>query len=389
MRILMLSWEYPPKSVGGLSNHVYYISHSLIKLGHEVHVVTCQEGTAPIKENDKGVFIHRVEPYNIKTDDFIKWVMQLNFAMIEESMRLIKDTGNFDIIHGHDWLSAYALKSIKWGFNIPAVCTIHATEHGRNNGIRTEMQRYIASCEAMLIYECRRVISCSYYMREEIHTFFSTPRDKIHVIPNGIESGKFQGRIRSKEFRRKFAEDDEKIVFFIGRHVYEKGVQILIDSIPYIIEVYEKIKFVIGGVGPMTLDLKNRVEKMGLQNKVIFTGYMEEKDKINLYKVADAAIFPSLYEPFGIVVLEAMAAGCPVVASDVGGIAEIINHKTTGMKFALNSIDSLKENLISVLMDEELSNKLITNAKLEVQEKYSWSNAASITVDVYSEILAM
>lgn len=385
----MLSWEYPPKNVGGLSNHVYYISHSLCKLGHEVHIVTCQEGTAPIKENDKGVFIHRVEPYNIKTDDFIKWVMQLNFAMIEECMRLIKETGNFDIIHGHDWLCTYALKSIKWGFTIPAVCTVHATEHGRNNGIRTDMQRYIACCEAMLINECHRVISCSYYMKEQINSLFLTPGDKMHVIPNGIEVEKFQGKVKPKDFRRRFAEDDEKIVFFIGRHVHEKGIQLLIDSIPSVIEVYGKVKFIIGGVGPMTLDLKDKVQKMNLQSKVLFTGYMEESDKINLYKVADAAIFPSLYEPFGIVVLEAMSAGCPVVASDVGGITEIINHKTTGLKFMSNSIGSLRENLISVLLDEELSEKFRTNAKLQVEEKYSWDKAASLTVDVYNEVLGI
>lgn len=383
----MLSWEYPPKNVGGLSNHVYYISHSLYKLGHEVHILTCQEGTAPIKENDKGVFIHRVEPYNIKTDDFIKWVMQLNFAMIEECMRLIKETGNFDVIHGHDWLCTYALKSIKWGFNIPAVCTIHATEHGRNNGIRTEMQRYISSCEAILINECCSVVSCSYYMREQISGLFLTSRDKIRVIPNGIEGEKFHGKVKSKDFRRRFAEDHEKIVFFIGRHVHEKGIQLLIDSMPSIIELCGNVKFIIGGVGPMTLELKDKVENMNLQNKVVFTGYMEEKNKINLYKVADAAIFPSLYEPFGIVVLEAMAAGCPVVASDVGGITEIINHKTTGLKFMANSIGSLRENLISVLLDEELSEKLRTNAKLQVEEKYSWDKAARLTVDVYNEVL--
>jgi glycosyltransferase involved in cell wall biosynthesis len=379
----MLSWEYPPKNIGGLSNHVYYISHSLNKLGHEVHVVTCQEGTAPIKENDKGVFIHRVESYNIPTEDFTKWVMQLNFAMIEECIRLIVETGSFDIIHGHDWLTAYALKSMKWGFSIPAVCTMHATEHGRNNGIRTAMQRYIASCEAMLVYECDKVVVCSHYMREQINNLFSTSWDKIEVIPNGIDGSKFQGEFGYKEIRKRYAEDDEKIVFFIGRHVHEKGIQVLIDSIPSILEAYEKIKFVIGGDGPMTLELRDRVQRMKLNHKVIFTGYMEEEDKINSYKVADAAIFPSLYEPFGIVVLEAMAAGCPVVASDIGGITEIINHKTTGMKFMSSSISSLKENLISVLMDKELSSRLTTNGKLEIEKRYSWDKAATSTLDVY------
>lgn len=389
MRILMLSWEYPPKNVGGLSNHVYNISYSLSKLGHEVHVVTCQEGTAPINEKDKGVFIHRVKPYNINTQDFVKWVMHLNFAMIEECMRIIKDTGDFNIIHGHDWLCVYALKSLKWGFSIPALCTIHATEHGRNHGIRTEMQRYIASCEGMLVYECKRIITCSNFMRDDVGTLFSQPLDKIKVIPNGIEVTKFGKRIKNKEFRRKFAEDEEKIVIFIGRHVHEKGIHLLIESIPSIVEKYKNIKFIIGGIGPMTLELKDKVQRMNIQNKVIFTGYISDEDKINLYKVADAAVFPSLYEPFGIVVLEAMASGCPVVASDVGGISEIINHKTTGLKFIPSSVNSLRDNLISILMDEGLSRKLSGNAKVEIKEKYSWEKAASLTLEVYKEVLEM
>ncbi len=387
MRILMLSWEYPPKNVGGLSTHVYYISRSLSKLGHEVHVVTCQDGTAAIKENDNGVFIHRINPYNIATEDFIKWVMHLNFAMIEESIRLIREIGNFDIIHGHDWLSAYALKCIKDSFHIPTICTMHATEYGRNNGIKTDMQRYIDSCEAMLVHECNKVLACSYYMRDEINRLFSISLDKIQVIPNGIERNELQGEIDYKKIRRKYAKDDEKIVFFIGRHVHEKGIQVLIESIPSIVEDYQRVKFIIGGAGPMTVELKERVKKIKLEEKVQFTGYIEEGDKIKLYKIADVAVFPSQYEPFGIVVLEAMVAGCPVVAADVGGITEIITHRVTGMKFIKDSTNSLKENLINVLTDEELTSSLKINAKLDVQEKYSWDKVATLTVDVYNKML--
>lgn len=386
MKILMLSWEYPPKNVGGLSNHVYYLSHSLANMGHEVHVVTCEEGTAPIKENDNGVLIYRVAPYKIETQDFTKWTMQLNFAMIEECIRLIKDIGMMDIIHAHDWLTAYAAKTLKWAFKIPMVCTIHATEHGRNNGVRTDMQRYISSVEWMLTYESWKVIACSNYMRIQIKDVFSTPWEKIWNIPNGVEPEEFQLEFDNKDFRRKYAKDDEKIVFFVGRHVFEKGVHILIDAVSKIVERYDKVKFIIAGTGPMTEELNDRVLSMRLKDKVLFTGYMDEKSKNKLYKAADVAIFPSLYEPFGIVALEGMAAGCPIVVSDVGGFSEIVEHKVNGMKFIPGLAESLKDNVLELLSNEELAETLKENAYKCVYEKYSWDSVARLTMKMYEQV---
>src|SRR5690349_18804412 len=117
MRIMMLSWEYPPKNVGGISTHSYYLSQELKKLGHEIHVITCEEGLAPEHENDNGVFIHRVSPYKIDTNDFTKWVMHLNFSIIQEGIKLIKSFGKFDLIHAHDWLSAYSARVLKCSYN--------------------------------------------------------------------------------------------------------------------------------------------------------------------------------------------------------------------------------------------------------------------------------
>ncbi|MCY6371893.1 glycosyltransferase family 4 protein [Clostridium ganghwense] len=386
MRILMLSWEYPPKNVGGLSNHVYYLSHSLANKGHEVHVITCEEGTAPIKENDNGVLIHRVSPYNLETQDFTKWIMQLNFAMIEEGIRLINDKGEMDIIHAHDWLTTYAAKTLKWAFNIPVVSTIHATEYGRNNGIKTDMQRYISSVEWMLTYESWKVVACSNYMREQIKNVFSTPWEKIWVIPNGVEANEFQLDFDTLQFRRKFAKDDEKIVFYVGRHVFEKGIHILINAASQIIKKHNKTKFIIAGTGPMTDELKKKVRDIGLSDKVLFTGYMEDNSKNKLYKVADMAIFPSLYEPFGIVALEGMAAGCPIVVSDVGGFSEIVEHKVNGMKFIPGSVESLKKNVLELLSNEELSKKLKENAYRYIREKYSWDKIACLTVQMYEQV---
>lgn len=387
MKILMLSWEYPPKNVGGLSNHVYHLSKNLARIGHEVHVITCQEGTAPIKEKKNGVFVHRIEPYKLQTNDFVKWVMQLNFAMIEEAIRLIREIGKVDIIHAHDWLSAYSTKTLKWAYNIPVVCTIHATEYGRNNGIRTEMQSYISSVEWSIVYESWKTVACSNYMRDEISRLFSAPLEKIWVIPNGVEVNEFQRGFNKENFKKKYANKDEKIILYVGRHVFEKGIQLLVDAIPDIIKEYKNTKFIICGMGPMTEELKEKVKNSGLSNKVIFTGYISDNEKKKLYGVADIAVFPSLYEPFGIVALEAMAAKCPVIVSDIGGFSEIINHKVNGMKFICGSSSSLKDNILEVLSDNILADKLREKGFSSVVENYSWINIALTTVNMYKSVL--
>lgn len=386
MRILMLSWEFPPKNVGGLSNHVYNISKSLSKCGHEVHVITCEESTAPVEESLEGIFIHRVAPYKIETEDFTKWVMHLNFAIVEEAIRIIGKTGKFDIIHAHDWLSAYAAKVLKWSFNIPMVSTIHATEYGRNNGIKTDMQRYISSVEWMLTYESWKVIVCSNYMRQQVSDLFKIPWEKIWVIPNGVNAECFETKFDAQSFRREYAEDEEKIVLYVGRHVFEKGIHLLIEAAPEILKEYGNAKFVIAGQGPMTEELKERVRNLGIGNKVLFAGYIDEESKNNLYKVSNVAVFPSLYEPFGIVALEAMAGGCPTVVSDTGGLSEIINHGVNGMKFISGLAQSLKDNILEVLNNEVLAETLKKNAMNTVKEKYAWEQIATLTNEMYDYV---
>ena len=386
MKILMLSWEYPPKSVGGLSTHVYHLTHELCKLGHQVCLITCEEGTAPKEENDKGVEVYRVEPFDISTGDFTKWVMQLNFAMIALATKIIREKGTFDIIHSHDWLTTFISKTLKMSYDIPIISTIHATEYGRNNGIKTEMQMYISSTEWMLTQESHRVIVCSEYMKKEVTNILHTPLEKISVIPNGVNSDEFEFKADLKEFRNNYAFEDEKIVFYIGRHVFEKGIHLLIEAVSKILNGHEKTKFIIGGRGPMTDELKERVNSMGLSNKVAFVGYLEDQVRNKLYRVADVAVFPSLYEPFGIVALEAMSAGCPVVVSDTGGLSEIVQHEKTGLKCYTGSPQSLVDNVLKILNDEELRKSIKENALNEIHEKYTWNRIASRTVEVYQSV---
>lgn len=386
MKILMISWEYPPRNVGGVSNHVYYLSKNLKKLGHEVHVLTCLEEGDITEDEDNGVIVHRVTPYALPSEDFTKWVMHLNFAMLEAAIRIINCEGKFEVIHCHDWLALYTGKALKTAYNIPIVTTIHATEHGRNGGITNQLQHYISSAEWLLTYESWKLITCSEHMKEEVKEIFSIPEDKIYTISNGVSLDEYEINFDSIEFRKKYALKEEKLVFYVGRHVYEKGIQVLIDAAPDIISTNNKVKFVIAGQGSMTEELKHKVKLLGLENKIIFTGYMKNEEKVKMLKVSNAVVLPSLYEPFGIVALEAMAAKCPVVVSDVGGLNEIVKHRINGMKAIAGSKDSLKYNIIELFNDDTLASKLKENAYRVISEVYSWDNIARKTEKVYEKV---
>ena len=285
MRILMLSWEYPPRVVGGIARVVHDLSHRLIKDGHEVTVVTYRDGNVPYFEDDNGVQVYRVDNFMIQPNNFIDWVMQLNFNMIAKTGEIIAKEGNFDVIHAHDWLVAYAAKTLKTSYNTPIVSTIHATEAGRNSGIREQQQKYINDTEWMLTYESSEVIVNSNYMKNELQRLFGLPFEKINVVPNGVSPSNFTVSERDYDFRRKYAMDNEKIILFMGRLVYEKGIQHLISAMPKIFNNYHDAKLVICGKGGMIDELRNEANSLGLGNKIYFAGYMNSK---NVQKTIDA-----------------------------------------------------------------------------------------------------
>ncbi len=385
MKILMLSWEYPPRIVGGISRVVHDLSHRMIKDGHEVTVVTYKDGNAPYFEDDKGVKVYRVDNYMINPNNFIDWIMQLNFNMLAKANELIAKEGKFDVIHAHDWLVTYAAKSLKESYNIPIVATIHATENGRNSGIHDETQRYINDTEWLLTYESTEVIVNSNYMKNELQRNFGLPFEKINVIPNGINLNNFTGIERDYDFRRQFAMDNEKIILYVGRLVYEKGIQNLIGAMPKILSNYHDAKLVICGRGGMMEELKQEARNLGIENKVYFAGYCDSKKVQKMYRCADVAVFPSTYEPFGIVALEAMLAGVPTVVSDVGGLNEIVEHGVDGMKSYAGNSNSIADSVLTLLFDAKLCSAVSKNAVKKVKELYNWNKIAQDTHYVYEQ----
>ena len=387
MKILMLTWEYPPRIVGGIARVVHDLSKRLIKDGHEVTVVTYKDGDVPAYENDKGVQVYRVENYMIHPNNFIDWIMQLNFNLIAKASEIIQKEGKFDVIHAHDWLVANAAKALKNAFDIPIVSTIHATEAGRNSGIHDDTQRYINDTEWLLTYESTEVIVNSNYMKNHVQGLFGLPFDKINVIPNGINLTNFNGIERDYDFRRQYAMDNEKIILYVGRLVYEKGVQHLISAMPKILENYHDAKLIIAGKGGMLDELKGQAEAMGLSNKVYFTGYLNSKQVQKMYKCADVAVFPSTYEPFGIVALEAMLAGVPTVVSDIGGLNEIVDHGVNGMKSYAGNCNSIADSVISLLYDKQLAANVSKKAKQKVKEEFNWNKIAQDTHYIYEQAI--
>jgi len=390
MRVIMLSWEYPPRIVGGISPHVHDLSQQLQAKGIDVHVVTKATPLAPDEEvQASGVHVHRVH-LNEAPNDFVHEIQLLNLATEKRVRELLEDWrpgGEPTIFHAHDWLSLDSARELKYEYSLPLVATVHATESGRHGGIHNDTSRYIHEQEYWLTYEAWRIIVASQFMKSEVHRIFNAPFDKIDVIYNGVNASKFDFSWTDEEraaYRAQFAEPDEKIILYVGRFVREKGIHLLLDSANIILAADPKAKFVIVGSGGAIDRFKRFSDWAGIGDRVSFTGFMSQKPLYQLYRCADVAVFPSLYEPFGIVALEGMAAGVPVVASDAGGLKEVVMHDQTGTSFFSGNAESLAWAVLRVLKDPARARSLAEKAKRRLSTDFNWSNIADQTIDVYN-----
>jgi glycogen(starch) synthase len=366
---------------------VYGLSRALVKEGVETIVFTCEFPGTPREEKVDGVRVFRVDSYRAPTPDLGTWDFLMNQSMEETAAEILTtDSGRVDILHAHEWLVAKASIGLKHMLRIPLISTIHATEYGRRNGLHDDNERMIHQTEQWLTFESWRVICCSRYMADHVSWLFSLPHDKVEAIPNGVDVAEFVGTFNKTSFRRLYATPSEKIVLFVGRLVYEKGASLLVEAMPHILSRVNA-KFVFVGEGYMKDQLRSRVQQLGLSEKAYFTGYVDEKNLRQLYRIADVCAFPSLYEPFGIVALEAMAARSPVVVADTGGLSEVVEHDKTGFRVYHNNVDSLAWGIIKVLTDAKYADSLRANASQKILELYSWNQIAVQTKKVYERIL--
>lgn len=386
-RVLMLAWEYPPLIVGGLARVVHALSHELVRAGCEVHVITGDAPGAPEHEvDDGGVHVHRVKTQSDWTPDFLSRVHQLNFGMLQYAIEQHRNT-RFDIIHAHDWLVANAAWVLKSTFNLPLITTIHATEQGRSKGLHNDLQRGINQIEWRLIYESREIIVNSTQMVNDLEVQLAVPPSKVCVIPNGIYPERLRSDADRSEIRRKHEFPDGPIALMVGRMVHEKGVQVLLDAAPIVLSQVPDAQFVIAGDGYYLPDLRAKAAALAAAGKVRFFGKANDDQLRDLYRVADVAVVPSLYEPFGIVVLEGMATDCPTVTSSAGGINDIVHHMENGIKTETNNPESLAAGIRQVLQNPELANRLRQAAYRHVQDNYSWHAIAQKTLEAYGRVL--
>lgn len=389
LSVMMLTWEFPPRIIGGISPHVYYLSKSLARNGAKIYVVTCDFPGAPQHEVVDGVQVLRIDSYKNPSPDFATWVYLMNVNMQKEAAALVNSLGGkIDVFHAHDWLVATAGIGLKHVFRKPLFATMHSTEIGRRNGIHFDYERMIHETEAWLTYEAWKVICCSDYMVSHVRWAFGLPEDKLVMVPNGVNTEVYTGHGEDlREFRSKFALPEEKIVLFVGRLVYEKGVHVLVNAVPKVLEK-ANAKFIIVGNGYMKEQLSGLVKSRGLAHKVLFTGFVDDETLRKLQRCADVSVVPSLFEPFGIVALEAMAARSPVVVSDTGGLSEIVEHDVSGVKVYVNDPDSLAWGINRVLTDNGFANWLRTNAFKKVQEKYNWDKIGQQTSNIFRTVLS-
>ena len=390
LSVMFLTWEFPPRVIGGISPHVFYLSKSLAKNGVKVHVVTCDFPGAPARETIDGVEVYRIDSYKNPSPDFATWVYLMNLNMQREAASIAaRLSTKIDVFHAHDWLVATAGIGLKHLFRKPLLVTMHSTEIGRRDGLHTSTEKMIAETEAWLTYEAWKVICCSQYMVSHVKWAFGLPDDKLVMIPNGVNLNVYEEVCRKdmKTFRKTFALPEEKLVLFVGRLVYEKGAHVLINAIPKILEKVNA-KVVVVGSGYMKEQLSAIVKSMSLESKVLFTGFLDEESLLKLQCIADVSVVPSLFEPFGIVALEAMAAGSPVVVSDTGGLGEIVDHDVTGVKVYPNNVESLAWGVTKVLSDQRYRDLLKENALKRAQESYDWDKIAQKTEQIYTGVLS-
>ncbi len=377
LRIAMLSWEYPPVVVGGLARHVHALSGALASLGHEVTVYTRGHPDSPTEEDDRGVRVVRADEYppRIAFEDLVPWVLALNLSLLHRAQA---DPGEIDVLHAHDWLVAHAAAALKDLHRLPLVATVHATEFGRRGstgkGLKGRPSAFIHQVERWLTSEAGRIITCSDYMRRQVNDLFHLPPDTVDVIPNGVDLEMFAAPPVERD-------TGERVVLFAGRLEFEKGVQTVLDALPRVRERVGRIRFEVAGAGTHRAELERQAAKLAV--RVRFLGFLDEVALRERYAAADLVIVPSLYEPFGLVTLETMAAGTPVAVADTGGLQETVAHGETGLRFTPGDPAACAEAITRLLTDRRLARKLAMRAREVLASRYSWAAAADRTVEVY------
>lgn len=413
MKLAVLVYEYPPTIVGGLGTYAAEITRKFVLMDNDVTVFTMNDdaGSLPTREIWRGMEIHRPLHIDISdslpdvvANDIIKWGRGINMfskilvynylsasKLVNELIR--KENFKYDIIVAHDWLSAIGGMIVKREVDLPFAFHVHSTEKGRTLGNGSEV---VSNIELHGAKTADLIVTVSYAMKDEL-TKLGFPKDKIQVAYNGVDPQKYNPETVSAEQTQKVRglyeiKDDELMILFIGRLVGVKGVDKLIMAMPHILEKIPKAKLVIVGTGDLQEYLANLVKTMRLSDYVKFRfEFIPEEERILHYAACDVAVFPSLYEPFGIVVLEAMSMERPVVVGAVGvsGMREIVipmGDEQCGYHINPSNPTDIAWGITSTLENPEKRKWLGKNGRRRVLNEFTWDIIAEKTLALYEQI---
>jgi glycogen(starch) synthase len=300
----------------------------------------------------------------------------------------LADAIGFDLIHSHDWLVATAADEIARRVGLPWLVTVHATEYGRHQGwVDKYPQSHIHGAERRMVRRADHVITCSRYMANHVSTVFGVSPARITPIQNGIDPGDLEPVAPDlNELRARYAEPGERLVLLVGRLVYEKGFHLALDALAPVIAKLGGIRFVVAGTGTAEAELRRQAKRLGLDRDGIFLGWVGDDMLHSLYRISDLCIVPSIYEPFGLVALEAMASGCLCVVADTGGLREVVpGDGTVGLRFPSRDAAALQEILERVLTDDDERAQLVSEAREHVL-RFDWGEVARQTLALYEEL---
>ncbi|MGZ6696009.1 MAG: glycosyltransferase family 4 protein [Solirubrobacteraceae bacterium] len=388
MRVLILTWEYPPIVEGGLARHVRKLAENHVQRGVEVHVLTRGDRADEVRA---GVHVHRVDEPDTPRGDldaFLRWIEDMNDDM-EAAGRALAVRHAFDVVHGHDWLVARAAAALSRRHRLPYLTTVHATEYGRHQGrVAQHPQSAIHGVERWMARRADGVVVCSHYMRGQVADVFGVDEDRIRVIPNGIDPLDLAPVDDLAALRARFARPSEKLVLLIGRLVYEKGFQVALDALPSVIDRVGDVRFLVAGSGTHEQELEAQAKRLGLMRHGTFLGWIGDDVLRSLYRISDLTVVPSLYEPFGLVALEAMASGCPCIVSDTGGLREVVPNDDVGLRVRASDPRALADRMAFVLANPALRFRIVNEAAEHIA-RFDWAEVAARTEALYAEFAGL
>jgi len=385
VRVLMLSWDFPPRATGGIAAQVSGLSAALAADGHDVIVLTVADRPAELDAKPpEGVRVLRtlVDLPWLPPVETVTCTASANHAVTKLGSRFTGELAGWepDVVHGHDWQLGWAADSLAARYGVPFVLTMHGTERVRHGGqLPLGHPTDINSIEWWLAFQADRMIAPTQFIVEQLVTGFELDVDHIAHIPNGIDPSLWRHHGAASVPTRQ----RDPLVVSWGRVQYEKGFQILARAIHALRARVPDVHSVIAGRGSYLPELQTQIDVEGVSDLIELPGFVDDADLRSLVHRAGCVVIPSLYEPFGIVALEALAAGAPLIVARTGGLAELVVGTHAGVTFEPGNPDDLADAIEQVLTNDELSTILVANARDLVERKYAWGAIARATVGVY------